>query len=303
MKKSSVLPYITGITMAVLFGLSFLFSKMGLESLSPALLLGGRFGSAFLILCLLWALKIIKLDLKGKPIRGLVVLSIFYPVFSFMLEMEGLKQVSSSQAGILVAILPVFTMLLGMIILKERPAVLQMICIVTSVLGTLITIFFASGEGTGGSLRGILLLLVSVAAGAVYTVLSRKNSVDFTAVEITFFMVGSGAIVFNLIAIFQGLKNWTLGSDYLGLFHSASTVGAVLYLGIGASVIAFFCMNYTLSRLPAANAAVFMNLATVISILAGVVFLRERLAWYQMLGGLFIILSVWGTNYLENKQK
>ena len=289
--------------MAVLFGLSFLFSKVGLESLSPVLLLGARFGTAFLILCILRGLKIIKLNLKGKPIGGLVVLSIFYPLISFLLEMQGLKLVTSSQAGIVVSILPVFAVILGAVILKERPGILKIMLIGTSVLGTLITIYFTKSHEGGGSLTGVLLLLVSVAAGAVYTVLSRKYSTEFTAVEITYFMIGSGAAAFNAIAVIEGIVRGDLAERYLLVFRSADTIGAVLYLGIGASVIAFFCMNYTLSRLPAANAAVFMNLATVISILAGVIFLQEKLAWYQVVGGSFIVLSVWGTNYLEQRQK
>ena len=61
-------------------------------------------------------------------------------------------------------------------------------------------------------------------------------------------------------------------------------------------------MNYMLANLKAANASVFFNLATVISIIAGVVIMREHLYWYQIVGGVCIIVSVWGTNYYENRK-
>ena len=51
------------------------------------------------------------------------------------------------------------------------------------------------------------------------------------------------------------------------------------------------------------NAAVFINLATVISIAAGVLIVKEHLYWYQAVGGILIVLSVWGTNYFENRVK
>nr|WP_281246376.1 DMT family transporter [Desulfoscipio geothermicus] len=64
----------------------------------------------------------------------------------------------------------------------------------------------------------------------------------------------------------------------------------------------FFPLNYALSHLPASQAAVFMNLTLVVSVLAGVIFFDEYLGNWQFLGGAFILLGVWGTSYLAEKR-
>lgn len=72
---------------------------------------------------------------------------------------------------------------------------------------------------------------------------------------------------------------------------------ALVYLAVGASVGGFLLVNYSLSHLPASQSAVFANLVTVVSIIAGVVFRREPFLWYQAVGAVAILLGVWGTNY------
>jgi drug/metabolite transporter (DMT)-like permease len=48
---------------------------------------------------------------------------------------------------------------------------------------------------------------------------------------------------------------------------------------------------------------VFSNLTTVISIIAGVFVRHEAFHWYQILGGIMIILGVWGTNRYKPQQE
>lgn len=301
MNQTKILPYITGMIMALVFGLSFLFAKQGLESLSPMVLLSYRFGIAAIVLFLLILFRVVKIDYKGKPLKGVIALSIFYPLLAFLFEIAGLQYTTTSQAGIMVSLMPIFVMLLGMAFLKERPTALQTVFIVSSVIGVLITVVFAKRTGENSNFFGILLLLISVTGGAVQNVLSRKYSKYFTSIEITVAMIFLAAVFYTVIAVIQGLLNHNLAEVYAVPFHSARSLGAVVYLGVFASVLAFFAMNYTLAKLPAVNAAVFTNLATVISIIAGVLIVKEQLYWYQMVGGCFIIAGVWGTNFFVAK--
>lgn len=64
MKK--YLPYIASLTVAVIFGFSFMFTKEALNVLAPFQLLGFRFASAVLLLTLLRIAGLIKVDYRGK---------------------------------------------------------------------------------------------------------------------------------------------------------------------------------------------------------------------------------------------
>jgi len=77
----------------------------------------------------------------------------------------------------------------------------------------------------------------------------------------------------------------------------------VLYLGALSSVTAFFLINFSLSQLTATQSSVFANLTTIISIIAGVVFLKEPFYWYHGVGAAAILGGIWGTNRFARAAK
>ncbi len=80
------------------------------------------------------------------------------------------------------------------------------------------------------------------------------------------------------------------------LFFELEFVFAMLYLSILSSLGTSYLSNYALSRLPAAQMSVFNNLATLITILAGVVFLQESFYYYHAIGTILIIAGIIGVN-------
>ena len=60
-------------------------------------------------------------------------------------------------------------------------------------------------------------------------------------------------------------------------------------------------VNYTISKIPVSQSAVFANLCTIVSILAGVFILKEDFFWYDFVGALMILIGVWGTVYFGER--
>lgn len=286
--------------MAFLFGLSFLFIKIGLESFSALELLSYRFMLAAVLLTLLAVTRVIRIQLRGKPIRMLLLVSLFEPILYFAFETLGIQYTSSSQAGVFIALIPVFVTIMGVVILKEIPSVRQWIFITTSVAGVvMILIFSGSSLEGGGRFIGILFLLGAVLSAGGYNILCRKITAYFSAIEITFVMMWIGALFFTLLYVIQRIATGATGS-----FHNIFTMeGAIplLYLGLFCSIGAYFLLNYMLSKLPVARAAVFSNLVTIVAVLAGIIYYGETFRWYEAAGGLLIIAGVWGTNYYAVK--
>jgi len=302
MKKiEGYLPYLAGIAISIIFGLSFLFTKQGLEDFSTMVLLSYRFGIAAVIICFLLIMGIIKVNFKGKPLKGIFLLVLFHPAVYFTMEAIGIKYTSSSEAGIMIALIPIVVMVLAMIFLKERPSIIQKFFILISVLGVILIIIMSGSLKLQGHFMGTIALITAVFAGSIFSVLSRKLSKNFTSIEITFVMIVFGAIFFNSIALTKGLLDNNLYSQYITPMTSVNGVVAVLYLGIISSILAFFMQNYMLSKLQATNTSVFTNLTTIISIAAGTLIRHEAFYWYQLAGGILIILGVWGTNFFSAK--
>jgi drug/metabolite transporter (DMT)-like permease len=66
--------------------------------------------------------------------------------------------------------------------------------------------------------------------------------------------------------------------------------------------VAFFGMNYYISKLGASRSAVFVNLSTIVSVAAGILFRGEPFYWYHLVGGVLILVGVWGTNHIAHRR-
>jgi drug/metabolite transporter (DMT)-like permease len=300
-EKERYLPYLSGTGMALIFGFSFLFTKEALNEVAPFHLLGFRFGMAAIVLLILKITKVIKVEYKGKPLKNLIAIALSQPVAYFIFETYGVKFTNTSESGMMLALIPVLVTILAAIFLKEFPSKTQALFVGFSVLGVIFIVMMRSGE-VGSNFIGLIILLLAVLCASIFNILSRKYSTNFTSVEITFSMMWIGAITFNSISIIQHLVEGNIYNYFVPLSNS-KVVGALFYLGILSSIIAFFLVNYTLSKLEASRAAVFSNLSSVVSIVAGVIIAKEPFYWYQIVGGIMILSGVWGTNYFGSKEK
>ena len=73
----------------IVFGLSFIFIKMCVDTISVFTLLSWRSITAFIAMTLCALLGIVKIDLRGKDLRPLFLLSLFQPVLYFIMETLG----------------------------------------------------------------------------------------------------------------------------------------------------------------------------------------------------------------------
>ena len=294
-QKQEVLPILAGLLVALIFGFSFTFTKGALEILDPFHLLGLRFLFASILLWSLLLFKIIKINFSGRRMKPLFFLGIFQPVLYFVCEVIGVDMTSASESGMMISLIPVVAAILGVIFLKEKPSTKQWFFIFLSVAGV-IFITIMRGSEVGGNYIGMLVLLGAVFSAGAFNILSRKSSLYFNAIEITYFMMMVGLVVFNGIAITDHALRGTLGSYFTPLFNPRAFF-SVAYLGILSSVVAFFMLNYMLSKIEATKSAVFGNLVTVVSIIAGILVLGESFYWFHIVGAILILLGVWGTNY------
>mgnify|MGYP006282245505 FL=1 len=271
-----------------------MFTKEGLEAIGPFHLLGFRFGLASIVLSILVLTGIIKVNFKGKKLGVLFLLATCQPGFYFIFETLGVNMTTSSEAGLMISLIPVVVTILAALFLDEKPNRKQLFFILLSVAGVFFIVLMKGTTDVQSNYLGLLVIFGAVFMGGVYNILSRSLSLSFNPVEITFVMIWYGTILFNIIGFIR------VGgpiSSYLAPLTEINVLIPVIYLGLFASVIAFFTMNYTLSKIQASQSAVFANFTTVVSILAGVLIRNEPFYWFQIVGAIMIILGVWGTNY------
>lgn len=299
-QNKSFRPYIASIATSFIFGFSFIFSKAALAITDPLTLLSFRFLTAFIIMSILVLLKIIKVSYKNKPMLSLFFLAVFQPIFYYIFETYGIQYSSASIAGLMIALIPILVTILGDYFLNEKPSALQMFFIALSVAGVAYIVVMNNSGGKGTSSIGIIILLGAVISAAVFNIYSRKLSTSFTPMELTYFMMGCGAVFFNFTSVVRHVSNNSL-SSYFKILQNPNFIIAILYLGILSSIVAFYLTNFALSKIEASRSAIFSNLSTIVSIIGGVVFLKEHFYLYHIIGSIMILVGVWGTNQFKIK--
>ncbi len=293
------LPYLAGLGVALAWGLSFLFTKGALDYLEPFHLLGLRFAAALGAMGLLRLVGVISINLTAADYRHLLPLAVFQPILYFSAETTGVLLTSASYSAMMIAAIPIAVVILGSVLLRERPGRVQLMYIVASVAGVIFIILMDNQSITGIAPLGTLALIGAVVSAAFYNIYSRKASVHYSPLQTTWVMMVVGAVVFNLVALLQHLF---AGETASYLQPLAALWPSIIYLGVASSVGAFFLYNYLLSKVTASQASVFANLITVVAIAGGVVFRGEAVAWHHLIGTAAILAGVWGTNRYAKKK-
>jgi len=297
MKNKTTIATLAALAGYSIFGFSFLFSKTALNLTTPFVLLAVRFLAAFLLLNVLVLVGVIKLDLKGKPIRMLLVLGLVQPVLYFICESYGIAMTTASFSGVMIGLVPVVGLVFDMIFMKERCTVLQAVFTVTSVIGVAMTT--TGGFGTV-SILGFVLLLGAVVTAVLYAIISRKTAEHFSPFERTYVMFALGTVAFTVMALVETKGN--VGALVAPLSNPTFWL-CILYLSVVSSVCAFTAINFAVGHISAGRAMIFSNFTCVISAVAGVLILKETFTPLQLVGVVIIIISVFGVSWPGSPKK
>ena len=276
-----------------IFGLSYLFSNEALDVVGdPIVLLSIRFAITFIALNVLVLTRVMKLELKGKNLLPAVALGIIQPVLYFIMENYGLMYTSTAFTGMVSSISPIFSAIMGAIMLRENPTPKQWGFIVLSILGVMM-VSLGANEGQN-TLFGCLCLLGAYLSGAFYSILVRKLSRTFSSFELTYIMFIVGFVFFGAFAFVQ------YGGETIQILSGAVTngkfIGSALYLGILASVCAYMLVNYSLKTLPVARSTIFTSFSTVVSVVSGIVIRGDEFSLFSGIAFALMLVGVWGVN-------
>lgn len=302
MKNPSRLwPLLSALAASVIFGMSFMFSSVALRVAAPTVLLAFRFSVAFVTMSAVIALNaligrlrgrpLFPFSLRGKPLGSLLALGIVQPVLYFIFENYGILYTSSAVAGTIISVVPIACILMDVLVLHERVTARQVVCAVLCIGG--VALIYTGGEAVISAL-GLVCLLLTVAADAVYYTLSHKAAARFTPFETTYVMFTVGMVVFIPAALLQGAGD--LSQAFLPAIQNGGFWAAVVYLGVVSSVAAYFLLNYANAHLSVSQTSLFSNVTTVVSVLAGVLLLREPFGIYQLLGVAIILVCVYAAS-------
>lgn len=270
----------------VFWGMSFVFTKIALESLPPFTLIFGRFGLSAIFFLILMGRHGFPRFTRRDHVKVFLT-ALFEPGLYFIFETKGLQYTSAAKTALIIATIPLAVAILSRIVLGERTTWVSIGGIFVSLVGIaiLITGDPSFGWDLSGPLFGDLLVVGAVISAALYMIIARNLGKRHTALEITTMQILWGAVMFA-----PGFL-WELPSIQWSAVSTGS-LAALIYLTLFATITAFLCYNYALTQVPASRAAIFINCIPVVTALGAWIILGELLTPLQMAGGALVIFAV-----------
>lgn len=200
----------------------------------------------------------------------------------------GLHYTTSINASLMNSSTPIIIYILSFIFLKERLTKIQLLGTLLSLAGVL---FIISG-GSVQSLfsfsfnKGDLIVLVAVVCWSVYSLLIKKYAGKLPGYSTFLVTIVIGAIMLLPFAVYEQL------TTSQAIVWNASTMGAIIYVGIIASIVAFLSWNTGVVSLGANKAGIYLNFIPLFATIFAVLFLNEQLLLAQVIGGIAVIAGV-----------
>ena len=268
---------------ALIWGANFSIVKQALLEVTPLTLNALRFPLASALLALiLWRRGRLHLP-KREDLLEVLGLGVLGNIIYQMLFIFGLDLTRAGNASLLLATVPVWTILLSFSLGHERPSPL----VWTGVAGTLTGMVLVVAGGAGlelgrATLVGDLLMIASAIGWSLYTVGSRNLIQRYGPMRVTAWTLWVGTVGLVLAGIPSVMR-----TDLSSL--SPLTWGAVLYAGLVSLAVAYVLWYRGVQRIGSARTAVYSNMVPVVALLVAWLWLGERPTALQAIGAAIIL--------------
>jgi len=292
MTSNRWLPYIKVTFSVIVWGASFIATKVALREVSPVTVVWLRFGIGVLILGLA-NLQRGQLRLPNLKDAGYFALLGFIGItFHQWLQSTGLVTAQASTTAWIVATTPIFMAILGWSVLREKLERNQIFGIALAAMGVLLVV----SKGNLGSLAigqfgapGDILILVSAANWAVFSALSRRGLGKHPAGWMLLYVMGFGWLFISAL-LFAGP-----GLSEIGQLRLDGWLG-IAFLGVACSGLAYIFWYDGLQAVQASQIGAFLYLEPLVAVVVAAMILGEPVLLVSLIGGGTILLGVWLVN-------
>ena len=269
----------------VVWGFSFIATKYALNEVKPVSIVFLRqlFGISFLV-AIAYKQKM-NFAVKGRDFSWVLLLGAL-TTLHLWIQVTGLQWTSASNTGWIIGITPVLMAILGFIFFKEKILGQQIAGILISFFGLLLLV----GKGDLGNIdliqnKGDLLIVASSFTWAVYSIVSKRATINCSPLITTFYLLLIMAVV---------TAPFTLNTEDINKIINLSFNGwmAIIFLGIFCSGVGYYLWARALSEMSASRAGAFLYLEPFVTFFFATIMLNENVTLITFLSGLIIIAGV-----------
>ncbi len=293
MENKVIIGHIAAFITVLIWGTTFISTKVLLKGFEPLEILFFRFVIGFVSLNIIYPKRLTIKDIRIEATfaaAGLCGICLYY-----LLENVSLTYTLASNVGVIISAAPLFTAILSHIFVKDEEMLSCRFIVgfITAMVG--ICLIGLNGNNFEVNPIGDILAFIAAVVWACYSLLTKKiSSFGYNTIQATrrIFMYG---IIFMipLIFVFDFKCNF---SEFIKPVYFAN----LLFLGLGASALCFVTWNYAVKILGAVKTSVYIYIVPVITIVTSVIVLKERITFISIIG---TALTLTGMFISEGRKK
>lgn len=286
----------------VVWGASFVATRIALETFTPAGLVAARFVSASVLLAAIarWTGRKI-VSVPGDRLACVALGALLG--FHLYIQAVGLRFTSAISAGWIIAFSPVPIAIAGLVFLRQRLAWSGWWGIGVATAGIL-SIVLSTTPGFAQARTGDALQLASCLTWTIYTIASAGVVSRNGALGVSAATMGSAAVCLVLAAIVSGRAGDQAQGSPVGMGAvvlsgfliaplTAKSLVALAYLGIVCGAVAFWCWYSAVNEHGAARAGAYLYIEPFVTVLASAALLQEPITAPVVAGGILVLAGVW----------
>lgn len=291
MQRRESVAFLFGVSVALIWGMTFLSIKVALREFGPMSLSLFRFVIASVLLAGIMAVTRTRFMVAWQDVPLLALSSFVGVTLYFFFENNGVLRLTASESSLIIGVIPVVTLISEILFLGTRPGRRVVLGIVLSFVG--VALIVLRSESASVSPLGYLYMAGAALSWVAYGFATKPLSGRYPMLAITFWQMVIGAIGCIPFAVAER-QVWG-GLSAVALLNAA-------YLGIFGSAIGYWLYVIVLELLGPGRSSVFINLIPVVSVAASFVILGERLSALQVAGGVIAIGGVYMATVVSRKK-
>ncbi|KEY18924.1 DMT family transporter [Kaistella antarctica] len=280
------------ITVALVWGTTFLGIRVAVETIPPWFVAGLRqFLAGFILLIVLIFTKNLQW-IGWKNLGSQIVLACLMLIVANGMTTVAEKHLTSSLASLISATSPLAVFILSLIFRMQKFSIRGLVGVLLGFTGILLIFKNGLEDLLNPEYRmGILFMFCAISGWAFGTIFTKKINHQPQNISLNLFYQFSFAgliqILFGFISSDQSdVSTWSLKS-----------ILATVYLAIFGSVIAFFAFHYALKKITPIQISILSYVNTIIAIFLGWLILDEPISFTFITAAVLIICGVFITNY------
>ncbi|MCA9382241.1 DMT family transporter [Candidatus Dojkabacteria bacterium] len=288
--SNKTIVYASIIIASILWGVATPIGKFVVENVPVAMILFFRLLISAILVGIIALVTNAEFHFKKKDL-GIIVVTGLLMALTMGFFYSALEYLSATETAILYNTVPIVTIIIGAIFLRERPSLFDLTGIIIAFLGVVLIVAepFINGDNNATySIIGIALILFAVLSNVIYSFMGNKipKKINITKVMFIFFM--SGAIASFPLAILETVNN----PGWHNNLNLSVSLG-MLYIAILATLVPTLLWTYGLERITPSQVNVFVFISPVATIILAVKFLGEPINLWIILGVILTFVGIY----------